>query len=325
MSSYTKLFSSILNSSIWSEDNETRIVWITLLALADKNGEVEASIPGIARQASVSIEHVKCALDKLEGPDVYSRTPDHEGRRIQRIQGGWIVLNHAKYREKASSIDRREKAALRQMRKRDASRPVTPCHAPSRSSAQTSRQNCQAEADTDRVQCTSNAHPESEQAAASPLRSPDQSADFGEFWQLYPRKVGRKRAESAWRGLTKADKQAILLDIPQRAQGAQWTGDGGRFIPHPATYLNGRRWEDAPEMPRAAPQTARQDVSGAGKGQDSVWQIKTRLEACEKEIAKVRGRGWEDAFGWHPASKEDFHELKRLRAMENELRKKLTV
>ena len=43
MNGFTKLFQSILTSSVWSEDNETRIVWITMLALADQNGSVSAT------------------------------------------------------------------------------------------------------------------------------------------------------------------------------------------------------------------------------------------------------------------------------------------
>ena len=43
MPGYTKLFNSILASTIWRADDKTRIVWITLLAMADKHGIVEAS------------------------------------------------------------------------------------------------------------------------------------------------------------------------------------------------------------------------------------------------------------------------------------------
>ena len=45
MHSYTKLFSSIITSTIWMEDDKTRILWITLLAMADQHGEVYSSIP----------------------------------------------------------------------------------------------------------------------------------------------------------------------------------------------------------------------------------------------------------------------------------------
>lgn len=51
MSGYTKLFSSIIDSTIWRESKETKIVWITMLAKADRYGVVEASLPGLADAA----------------------------------------------------------------------------------------------------------------------------------------------------------------------------------------------------------------------------------------------------------------------------------
>lgn len=95
---FTKLFSSITESTIWCEPDHTRIVWIAMLAMADHAGRVWSSIPGLANRARVPIESVEQALETFLSPDPYSRTPDHEGRRIEPIDGGWRLLNHAKYR-----------------------------------------------------------------------------------------------------------------------------------------------------------------------------------------------------------------------------------
>jgi len=109
MAGYTKLFNSILASTIWREDDKTRIVWITLLAMADKNGVAEGSIPGLADMARVSVEDCERALIALESPDKYSRTKEYEGRRIETLaEGGWQILNHGKYRAKMSADERRE-------------------------------------------------------------------------------------------------------------------------------------------------------------------------------------------------------------------------
>ena len=48
MASYTKLSSTIINSTVWQEGLATKVVWITMLALADKHGEVMASVPGLS-------------------------------------------------------------------------------------------------------------------------------------------------------------------------------------------------------------------------------------------------------------------------------------
>lgn len=69
------------------------------------------------------------------------------------------------------------------------------------------------------------------------------SIGFTEFWQAYPRKVGKGAAEKAWSKL-KPDLQAVLSALAWQSRQDGWTKDQGAFIPHPATYLNQRRWED---------------------------------------------------------------------------------
>jgi len=129
MPNYTKLFNSIVTSTIWTEDDKTRIVWITMLAMSDQNGEVHASVPGLARVSGVSLYDCESALVKLSSPDAYSRTPDHEGRRISPIDGGWELLNHRKYRAMASREDEKKANADRQKRHRERNATVTDSNA----------------------------------------------------------------------------------------------------------------------------------------------------------------------------------------------------
>jgi hypothetical protein len=129
---YTKLFNSIVTSTIWTEDDQTRIVWITMLALADKHGEVQGSVPGLARIAGVPVEATRRALEKFQQPDPDSRTQDDQGRRIETIDGGWALINHAKYRAMASKEDEKTANATRQKRfqdKRKRNATITPNNA----------------------------------------------------------------------------------------------------------------------------------------------------------------------------------------------------
>ena len=73
---YVKLFSSILESSIWSEAPSTRLVWITMLAMANKDGFVASSTSGLARRANLGLEDVRTALQILANPD------DDSGSRL---------------------------------------------------------------------------------------------------------------------------------------------------------------------------------------------------------------------------------------------------
>ena len=117
--SYTKLFGTITDSTIWSESDATRIVWITMLAMCDKDGIVSAAVPGLAARARVGMPECISALKKFLSPDQWSRTPDHEGRRIEVVPGGWRLLNHAKYRAIMSAETRREQSRVSMQKLRD--------------------------------------------------------------------------------------------------------------------------------------------------------------------------------------------------------------
>lgn len=99
MTHFVKLYSSILDSTIWAEPAPTVKVWLTLLAMADANGFVDGAMLGVMRRAIVSRDECEVAIRTLESPDPDSKTPDYEGRRIERMQGGWKILNHRKYRD----------------------------------------------------------------------------------------------------------------------------------------------------------------------------------------------------------------------------------
>jgi hypothetical protein len=96
---YNKLFARILDSSIWLEPTSTRIVWITLLAAMDQDGFARfAALENLASRARVNTEQARKAVEALEAPDPNSSNPDHEGRRIERVPGGWMVLNAETHR-----------------------------------------------------------------------------------------------------------------------------------------------------------------------------------------------------------------------------------
>ena len=79
----------------------------------------------------------------------------------------------------------------------------------------------------------------------SPAPAPDKTV-FDLFWSVYPRKIGKGSAELAWKKI-KPDgmlQTRIIEAVKAQCKSEQWRRDGGQFIPHPATWLNGKRWED---------------------------------------------------------------------------------
>lgn len=82
--------------------------------------------------------------------------------------------------------------------------------------------------------------------------APDSAELFSRFWKLYPRKVGKDKAEKAWAKikLTQLLFDEIIAALAKHAVTPGWTKDNGQFIPHASTWLNGKRWED--EVPEVA-------------------------------------------------------------------------
>ena len=105
---FTKLFSDIICSSIWNEDDKTRIVWITLLAIKGPNHVARATVGALAHQARVSVEDCRTAIDKLCSPDPDGLDQPHEGRRIMPVEHGWLVLNGEAYRLRRDGEDRKQ-------------------------------------------------------------------------------------------------------------------------------------------------------------------------------------------------------------------------
>lgn len=70
-----------------------------------------------------------------------------------------------------------------------------------------------------------------------------QDARFDSFWDAYPRKEGKQKAADAF---TKVDVpiETLIAAIERQKKSDQWLKNGGQFIPHAATWLNGKRWED---------------------------------------------------------------------------------
>ena len=131
---FVKLDCGMLDSTLWI-DREARELFITALLMAtpyelkepaeqicvrtlDRTGFtvppgwyglVEAAGVGIVRRAGMESETGLAALERLGSPEADSRTPDYDGRRLVRIDGGYIALNYVKYREKDHTSAERSK------------------------------------------------------------------------------------------------------------------------------------------------------------------------------------------------------------------------
>jgi len=87
-----------------------------------------------------------------------------------------------------------------------------------------------------------------EENPCSPSASESADDGFATFWAQYPKKVAKPQALKAWKKIKPAGQllAELMAALEKQNTNADWQKDGGQFIPHPATWLNGRRWEDEP-------------------------------------------------------------------------------
>jgi hypothetical protein len=78
---------------------------------------------------------------------------------------------------------------------------------------------------------------------------------FDRFWQAYPRKVAKQDALRAWTRLASENGlvETILAAVARHKASPDWQRNDGRYIPYPASWLNGRRWEDELSAEEADP------------------------------------------------------------------------
>lgn len=79
-----------------------------MLALQDRDHICRATVPALAKICNITNELCEEYLTDFQQPDKYSRSQEHEGRRVERVEGGYLILNGAHYQRLLSKEDRRE-------------------------------------------------------------------------------------------------------------------------------------------------------------------------------------------------------------------------
>ncbi len=69
---------------------------------------------------------------------------------------------------------------------------------------------------------------------------------FSDFWEVYPKKVAKADAVKAFAKLKINNElmKMVMAGLKRAIKSDAWQKDDGKFVPYPATWINGRRWED---------------------------------------------------------------------------------
>ena len=229
---WTKLDSGIVNSTLWMKDDASLRVWIALLSSCDSGGYARVSVPAMAHLCRIDIPEFERIIDDFCSPDPYSRCQDDDGRRLRRVEGGFVVLSYLRYRAmktRAQTPAERKEA----QRERDRAEALVTksheCHEAHNVTPDT-------DTDTDTYTDTDKNLPSSN----------EDDDDFNTFWNEYPRKVGKQDARKAWKQ-TSAERppiEEIVSRLETCCRSASWLKEGGKFIPYPATWVRRHGWHD---------------------------------------------------------------------------------
>ena len=243
---YAKLFSSITESSLWSEPKEVRLLFVTMLAKADQTGFIEASVLGLARVANLSVEETENALVILENPDPYSKNPDNEGRRIIRVPGGFMLLNYEEYRSRRSNEERQEymrkyMQEYRKQRKQDVNNSKPQLETVSHGKPRLAQAEAEAEAEAEEE-----AESQKKNTSSASSRRNSYSDSFEEFWKAFPkqRRTQKGDAYRKWKKITDVSHELLIGRASEYAASDQGRSE---FAVMPGTWLSKRMWEDEPE------------------------------------------------------------------------------
>jgi hypothetical protein len=239
---------------------EWRIHYPYLLTLALANGtfECDPEVIWAKRYAifmpSMTKEHVAEMIRAFEAADLLRTWRDKEGR----LCGWWVGINKPGRLPPKSRLKRHEEALGPELPRAVLSQPTcnltaghqVECVGPVQDGAQ--------ETPTEHVRNTSaglglglglgsgtSASKEQKPRSRSSKKQLE-PVGFSEFWNVYPKKKAKTKAQEAFQRLSPTPEllNTILKAIHQYNASEDWRKEKGRYIPHPASFLNGRRWED---------------------------------------------------------------------------------
>jgi hypothetical protein len=233
---YGKIFDTIYEGTLCGEW-EALVTFQQMIVLCDADGMLDMTPQALAARTSIPLKILKKGIAVLEAADPFSRTPDQEGRRIERIDEhrpwGWHLVNHEKYKTMQDSDTVRAQTRERVRKHRD-KKDVTHVTV---GNAEKRHTDTDTDTDTDKRQ----------------KHAPPFSGAFLKFWTVWPRSPRKQARGECWERWLKHDLEQVSAEILAHVECMKLTNDwrknDGEFIPAPLVYLRQQRWDGADSAP----------------------------------------------------------------------------
>lgn len=228
-------------------------VYVHMLVTASRNvtrGHVDVTTEDLASALDVTEDQIQRVLSAMQG-----RVLDGD------YLTGWEKRQPKKEDSGNTSTEAKTPAQRkREQRQREAmSRDVTTSHDESR--------DVTTDKDKDKDKEESNT-PQTPQGG-SPV-------GFDDFWTLYPRHTAKQNAVKAWAKVPVSLHDVIFAAVKAQSASPSWTKDGGQYIPHAASWINAKRWED--EIAGGSTTVKRNTLEYAKAHAQSTWWAEAGFE-----------------------------------------------
>lgn len=230
-----------LSSWEWFDDKNTVYVYLWLMLRAAwcatryhgieiERGQIITTYPEIAEKCDVTIRQARTILDRLKTT----------GKATVKTTSKFSIITMLEYdcNGKSDSLNDSQMTDKRQTARQSNDSPTLLLT---------------------NIQNTDN------QTPRAPREGERLEKSFNEFWSAYPKKTAKAQALKSWQKIKPDDElvQKILSALERHKRSAQWLKDNGQYIPYPASWLNGKRWED--ELQEENNGKSNRDISNRSK------------------------------------------------------------
>ena len=123
---YGKVFSSMYDGTLCA-NWKALITFQQMIILADDAGTVDMTPHALSARTGIPLKYIEEGIEVLESDDPYSRSPEQNGRRLERLDRhrpwGWTIINYLKYRNLADHDEKKKKDRERIAAKRKGENP----------------------------------------------------------------------------------------------------------------------------------------------------------------------------------------------------------
>lgn len=224
---YGKIFAKMYEGTLYGHW-EALVTFQQMIVLCDADGMIDMTPQAIASRTSIPLDIIERGIKVLEAPDPYSRSPEQDGRRIERIDGhrpwGWHLVNHSKYMAMQDADTVRAQTRERVRKHRAAQDAVTV------TDGNEQKRHTDRDTDTDRdIRKDTSGKP-----AAVPPCPHQEIIDL--YHEILP--MGRGVRANLWNGTRAKHLQARWREEPERQNLLWW----GKFFHHCAKspFLTGK-------------------------------------------------------------------------------------